>query len=105
VLTPSGGSMPTTINSAVYKRRGNIAEFWLKATVGTSTGTGSISVTGLPLTLTNDCPFFGYNGFSSKGLAGSGAGGSTGFSFTYADATFPGTTGAILNVYGACQTN
>jgi hypothetical protein len=106
-FTPGGGAAPATVNNAKYKRNGLTTEYWFTATFGTVTGTGSLTVGGLPFPAAQPCEFAGHDGNSSQTTTGTVSAGGTAFIVFLASnpATYPVATGSVLTMHGSCETN
>jgi hypothetical protein len=108
VLTPSitPGSFAYSINYANYRRRGNYTMFWLEVVINTlSTAAGRIDISGLPVTLAQDCPISGWDALGKLAISGSGGQGSTSFSIFKYDGGFPAVSGSVLRLHATCPTN
>jgi hypothetical protein len=106
--TASSGSIPVTASSAVYKQNGNSTEYWLSASFGTVTGTGSLAIAGLPIAPAAPCSVSGNDETWSETFSGYIGTGGTGFILFRASnpAAQPAVrTGSIIALYASCPTN
>jgi hypothetical protein len=107
IYTPSSGSIPATTVDATYKQSGNMTEYFLNATFGTVSGTGSLTIGGLPVRPGVNCPVHGIDGTSSQTLTGMIPAGGSGFQIFKASnpASQPAVaTGSIISLHARCPT-
>lgn len=100
----SGAITSYSVNNAYYKQEGKIVRLHVDITISNNgTGAGSVNIS-IPFTSALYSTFSGQEiAISSKGLIGVAIAGSTQMTVRFADATYPGATGARLVIDGSYE--